>query len=67
MASTSSDEPITPEYVLGFKTYAENHPEVGDPEENETWLSPTLAYQPTTTGKLEYYKTANTVHFYPKE
>jgi hypothetical protein len=63
----SGDTPIVPTFESGFKTYAEAHPEVGEPIENETYLSPTMSYQPTTTGKLEYYKSANVVNFYPKE
>jgi hypothetical protein len=54
-----------PEFVLGFKTFADAHPEVGKPLADEFALVPGVVNaQPTTTGLLVYYIKPNAIHFF---
>jgi hypothetical protein len=56
-----------PSFVLGFKAYADNHPEVGDPLEDEHDLGPDFRAQATSGGLLLYRKIENDVLFIPRE
>ena len=54
-----------PKLVLGFATYAADHPEVGEPVENECLERTGVNCQDTTTGTLRYYATSNLIVFSP--
>jgi hypothetical protein len=58
--------PDAPEFVLGFQAYAEAHPEVGVPVENEHSFGGSYNAQMTTAGLLVYSVEANQVIFLPK-
>lgn len=74
IAAERPKERPMPEFVLGFKDYAEAHPEVGEPVTSEfdeftyddgesvDW---TVRRQDTTTGRLYYYTESNTIVFQP--
>lgn len=54
-----------PEFVLGFKAYAESH-DVGDAITDEyTLVHGEVVEQATTKGLLRYYVRSNIVHFIP--
>ena len=52
-------------FVLGFKNFADAHPEVGTPLADEFALVPGhVNAQPTSNGLLVYYIAPNTIHFF---
>lgn len=68
LLTTPMEVPSVPEFVLGFKAYAEQHPEVGEPVESEWTERPAPApvrRQDTSTGVLRYYQESNRIVFAP--
>lgn len=52
------------EFTLGFKAYAEAHPEVGQPIESLQYDDQGNAWQHTTTGLLFWHRAENAIHFF---
>lgn len=50
-----------PAFKLGFKTYADAHPNIGKPLTDETYFTPDTSMQMAEGGILWYSKAANQV------
>jgi len=63
---TPTPQPTAPEFIFGFKDLANQlgPAVVGTPLTHEIYPNPDYSYQLTTTGKMEYYKSANKSYFF---